>query len=151
PATLAALERAVAPDAVALAVITASAAPIGNRSASHRIDVVLPTLMFEDAEVLVRELLRPARLIPGVLIERLALRAGGNPGPLGALAGEIMRRGAVRRQVGSDEWYVAADELDTLLSAPSPGWFAVRALEALPPEVMVLVRTCAGLGPRFSA
>src|SRR5204862_225718 len=70
PATLRALERALAPDVVALAVITTSAAAIGDREAGHRIDVVLPTLMYEDAEVLLRELLRPARLIPGVLVER---------------------------------------------------------------------------------
>ena len=149
--TLRAIERVIARDDVALAMITASAQSIGDRAASHRIDVVLPTLTFEDAELLVRELLRPARLVPGVLVERLAIRAGGNPGVLVALAGEITRRGAVRRQVGSDEWYVAADELDTLLAAPSPAWFAVRALEDLPAELTALVRTCAGLGPRFLA
>jgi eukaryotic-like serine/threonine-protein kinase len=148
---LAALERVVARDAALLAVITASSAEIGAREASHRIDVVLPTLMYEDAERLVRELLRPARLIPAVLVERLAIRAGGNPGLLVALAGEITRRGAVRRQAGSDEWYVAADELDTLLAAPSPAWFALRALEDLPTALLGMVRTCAGLGPRFSA
>ena len=146
-----ALERVIARGAARLAVITASQAPIGERDASHRIDVVLPALGYDDAEVLVRELLRPARLIPSVLVERLAIRAGGNPGLLVALAGEITRRGAIRRQVGSDEWYVAADELDTLLAAPSPAWFAVRALEDLPGELMAVVRICAALGPRFSA
>ena len=144
------LERVVARDAVLLAVITTSTAEIGTREASHRVDVVLPTLTFDDAERLVRELLRPARLIPTVLVERLAIRAGGNPGLLVALAGEITRRGAVRRQASSDEWYVAADELDTLLAAPSPAWFAVRALEDLPVELLALVKTCSGLGPRFS-
>ena len=148
---LRALERVIARGAARLAVITASTAPIGEREASHRVDVVLPALGYDDAEVLVRELLRPARLIPGVLVERLAIRAGGNPGLLVALAGEITRRGAIRRQVGSDEWYVAADELDTLLAAPSPAWFAVRALEDLPGELVAAVRICAALGPRFSA
>jgi hypothetical protein len=150
-ATLHALERVVARDRVALAMVTASAAAIGDREAGHRIDVVLPPFAYEDAELLVRALLRPARLVPGALVERLAIRAGGNPGLLVALAGEITRRGAVRRQVGSDEWYVAADELDTLLAAPSPAWFAIRALEDLPAELAALVRTCAGLGPRFLA
>jgi eukaryotic-like serine/threonine-protein kinase len=148
---LAVLERVVARDAALLAVITTSATEIGARAASHRVDVVLPTLMYDDAERLIRELLRPARLVPAVLVERLAIRAGGNPGVLVALAGEITRRGAVRRQLGSDDWYVAADELDTLLAAPSPAWFAVRALEDLPVELLALVKTCAGLGPRFSA
>jgi hypothetical protein len=151
PGGLRAIERVIARGAARLAVITASPAAIGDRESSHRIDVVLPALSYDDAELLIRELLRPARLIPGVLVERLAIRAGGNPGLLVALAGEITRRGAIRRQVGSDDWYVAADELDTLLAAPSPAWFAVRALEDLPGEVMAVGRTCAALGPRFSA
>ncbi|HEX3758416.1 MAG TPA: hypothetical protein VHW23_06900, partial [Kofleriaceae bacterium] len=137
--------------AARLAVVTASPAPVGDRDARHRVDVALPPLAAEDAELLVRDLLRPARLVPAVLVERLVIRAGGNPGLVVALAGEITRRGAIRRQVGSDEWYVAADELDTLLAAPSPAWFAVRALEDLPGELQALARTCAALGPRFSA
>jgi hypothetical protein len=164
---LQAVERVIARDAARLALITASAAPLGVRDdepraghraghragqrAAHRIDVALPALGYADAELLVRELLRPARLIPAVLVERLAIRAGGNPGLLVALAGEMTRRGAIRRQVGGDDWYVAADELDTLLAAPSPAWFAMRALEDLPGELVSVVRTCAGLGPRFSA
>jgi tetratricopeptide (TPR) repeat protein len=149
--TVRAIERVIARDRVKLALLSASAEPIGDRDAGHRIDVVLPALGYDDADALVRELLRPARLIPNVLIERLAIRAAGNPGVLVALAGEITRRGAVRRHVGSDEWYVAADELDTLLAAPSPAWFAVRALEDLPAELAALVRVLAVLGPRFSA
>jgi tetratricopeptide (TPR) repeat protein len=148
---LRALERMVARGTAKLAVITTSAESIGDTEASQRVDVVLPALAYEDAELLVRELLRPARLVPGVLVERLAIRAGGNPGVLVALAGEIMRRGAVRRQTGGEDWYVAADELDTLLAAPSPAWFAARALEDLPGELQGLIRACAGLGPRFSA
>ncbi|HEX3478836.1 MAG TPA: protein kinase [Kofleriaceae bacterium] len=151
PAALRALDRTLAGGATRLAVITASAAPVGDRDAPHRVDVALRPLAAEDAELLVRELLRPARLVPAVLVERLVIRAGGNPGLLVALAGEITRRGAIRRQVGSDEWYVAADELDTLLAAPSPAWFAVRTLEDLPGELQAVVRTCAALGPRFSA
>jgi len=154
PVALRALDSALGSPlggATRLAVIAASPAPVGDRDARHRVDVALPPLAAEDAELLVRELLRPAQLIPAVLVERLVIRAGGNPGLLVALAGEITRRGAIRRQVGSDEWYVAADELDTLLAAPSPAWFAVRALEDLPGELQAVVRTCAVLGPRFSA
>jgi tetratricopeptide (TPR) repeat protein len=146
-----ALDRVLGRSRAKLALLTSSATLTGDLAASHRVGVSLPPLGFEDADLLLRELLRPARLIPGVLVERLAIRAGGNPGLLVALTGEITRRGAVRRHVGSDEWYVAADELDTLLAAPSQAWFAVRALEDLPPDLVSLVRMCAGLGPRFSA
>jgi eukaryotic-like serine/threonine-protein kinase len=148
--TVAAIERALARSAL-LAVITASATRLGDPDASHRIDVALPPLADSDAEIVVRELLRPARLIPSVLIERLAIHAGGNPGLLVALASEVTRRGAVRRHAGSEEWYVAADELDTLVAAPNPAWFAVRVLEDLPADQIALVRACAALGPRFSA
>jgi hypothetical protein len=57
----------------------------------------------------------------------------------------------VRRHAGSEEWYVAADELDTLLAPPSPAWLAVRALEDVPPEVAAVLRACSALGPRFCA
>jgi hypothetical protein len=118
--------------------------------APHRIAIALPPLSYPDASTLLRELLRPAHLIPDVLIERLAIRGTGNPALLVALALDIKRRGAVRRHAG-DDWYVAADELDTLLAPPGAEWLAMRALEDLPPELAPLVRMGAALGPRFSA
>ncbi|MBA3498839.1 MAG: protein kinase, partial [Deltaproteobacteria bacterium] len=119
--------------------------------AAHQIAIELPPLSYPDASSLLRELLRPAHLIPDVLIERLAIRGTGNPALLVALALDIKRRGAVRRHAGGDDWYVAADELDTLLVPPGAEWLAMRALEDLPPELAPLVRMCAALGPRFSA
>ena len=110
----------------------------------------LPPLDYPDADTLLRELLLPARLIPDVLVERLAIRAGGNPGLIVALAHDIVQRGGLRRHAGSDEWYVAADELDTLLAPPGPAWFAMRALEDLPVELAPVVRTVSALGPRFA-
>lgn len=117
--------------------------------AEDRIAIELPRLSHEDAGVLLREQLRPARLIPDVLVERLALRGAGNPRLLLALAHDMKRRGALRRHAGSDEWYVAVDELDTLLAPPSVGWLATRAMEDLPAEVVPILRMCAALGPRF--
>ena len=119
--------------------------------AADRISVELPSLTFADADALIRELLRPARLIPAALVERLVFRGMGNPGMLIGLALDIKRRGAVRRQLGAEEWYVAVDELDTLLAPPGPSWFANRLLEELPSELVPIVRLCAGLGPKFSA
>ncbi|MEJ7602758.1 MAG: protein kinase [Kofleriaceae bacterium] len=114
-----------------------------------RIAIELPALAFAGADRLLRDLLRPAHLLPNVLIERLAIRAGGNPGLLVGLAYEIKKRGGIRRHAGSNDWYVAADELDTLLSAPGPTWFAARALDELPAGVAVLVRAASALGPKF--
>jgi predicted ATPase len=100
---------------------------------------------------MLRDLLEPARLIPDVLLQRLAIRAGGNPGLLVALARDIKHRGGIRRQEGSDDWYVAADEIDTLLAAPSAAWLAARGLEGLAIELAPIVRMAAGLGPKFNA
>src|SRR5262249_20923358 len=79
-----------------------------------------------------------------------AVRGTGVPGLLLALAQDIRSRGAVRRHHGGD-WYVAADELDTLLTAPSASWLADTAIDSLPIELAPILRMCAGLGPRVSA
>ena len=115
-----------------------------------RIVVDLPALSYADADVLLRSMLQPARLLPDALVERLAIRGTGNPGLLIGMARDIKRRGAVRRVLGGD-WYVAVDELDTLLVPPGPSWFASRLLEDLPVELAPIVRIGSGLGPRFTA
>ena len=115
-----------------------------------RLAIQLQPLDSSSAESLLRVLLRPARLIPDVLIDRLVIRASGNPRLLLALVEDLIRRGGIRRDPGSDEWYVAIDEIDTLLAAPSDAWFATRALEMLPSELARVVQACCVLGPRFS-
>ncbi|MBL0215502.1 MAG: protein kinase [Myxococcales bacterium] len=117
--------------------------------AQGRISVELPPLSYADADALLREMLRPARLIPDALVERLVIRGTGNPRLLIGLARDIKSRGAIRRQLGGSDWYVAVDELDTLLAPPGPSWFASRLLEDLPLELSPIVRLCAGLGPKF--
>lgn len=118
---------------------------------TKRLAIELLPLPFPEADRLLRELLVPARLIPDVLLQRLAIRAGGNPGLLVALARDIKQRGGIRRQEGSDDWYVAADEIDTLLAAPSAEWLASRGLERLPAGLAPVVRPCSALGPTFTA
>ena len=118
---------------------------------TKRLAIELPRLSFSDAEQLLRELLQPARLLPDVLLQRLAVRAGGNPGLLVALARDIKHRGGIRRHEGTDDWYVAADEIDTLLAAPSAAWLAARGLEGLAVELAPMVRMAAALGPQFNA
>ena len=140
-------------DGLPLARVLTSRRPLFEVTAnvvSDRVAIELPRLASEDASVLLRDQLRPARLIPDVLIERLALRGIGNPRLLLALARDMKARGAIRRDPGSDEWYVAADELDTLLAAPGPSWVALRALDDIPAAVAAVMRACCALGPRFS-
>lgn len=148
-----AVRRLVLDCPVPLVRITASLEPAFEVMdfAADRISVELPSLPLGDADALIRELLRPARLIPAALVERLVVRGMGNPGMLISLAHDIKQRGAVRRQLGAEEWYVAVDELDTLLVPPGPSWFANRLLEDLPGDLAPIVRMCAGLGPRFLA
>jgi tRNA A-37 threonylcarbamoyl transferase component Bud32 len=131
--------------------IVASPAPIFEVIDGHadRISIELPPLSYLDADKLLREMLRPAQLLPDILVERLAIRGTGNPGLLVALGRDIKRRGAVRRHAGGDDWYVAADELDTLLAPPSPSWFASRALEEVPLEHATVFRMSSALGVRF--
>ena len=110
----------------------------------------LPTLDLASSDRLLRELLKPALLLPDALVERLAIRGTGVPGTLVALAFDIKRRGSVRRHPGSDEWYVAANELDTLLESPGANWCALRALDNLTNELVPVIRAAAMLGPRFA-
>lgn len=116
-----------------------------------RLAIELPTLPLADAQALVRQLLRPARLVPEVLIDRLVVRGLGNPGLLEALARDLKRRGGLRRHAANNQWYVAADHHDTLLAPPGADWLALRAYEDLPPEMASVVATGAILGPYFSA
>jgi predicted Ser/Thr protein kinase len=129
--------------------VVASRVPLFEAVAgeARRIAIHLQPLAFTDADRLLRDLLEPARLIPDVLVQRLAIRAAGNPGLLVALARDIQHRGGIRREEGSDDWYVAADEIDTLLASPSAAWLAARALDALAPELAPIVATASALGP----
>ncbi|MBK9033205.1 MAG: protein kinase [Myxococcales bacterium] len=111
----------------------------------------LPPLPRELAHRLVRRLLLPAVRVPAPLIERLAARAHGNPGALVAIARELHHGGLVRPHPDSDEWYVAADEIDLVALEPDQAWRAARALATLPAGLAELYCLAALLGPRFDA
>ena len=108
----------------------------------------LPALSAEAAHRLLGKLLQPALRVPTPLLERLAARAQGNPGALVAIADELHQRGLIRRHPDSDDWYVAADEIDFLHLEPNATWRAARALAALPPGLAELYRLLAMLGPQ---
>ena len=111
----------------------------------------LPALPVELAHRLLRRLLLPAVRVPAPLIERLAARAQGNPGALVAIARELHHGGLVRQHPDSDEWYVAADEIDLVALEPDAAWRAARALATLPAGLADLYCVAALLGPRFDA
>jgi hypothetical protein len=111
--------------------------------------IELGPLTNDNAAMLLREVLQPAELLPLVLVERLTIRGIGNPRLLLALARELRRRGAIRRTPAGLDWYVADDELDTLLEPPDPEWLAARILEHVSTELEPILRMCAGLGPSF--
>ena len=140
-------------DDLAVSRVIASREPLFEVVAgtTKRLAIELPAIDYPEAERLLRHLLQPARLIPEVLLQRLALRGAGNPGLLVALARDITSRGGIRRHAGSEDWYVAADEIDTLPGTPSAAWFAARVLDTLPVELVPVLRMAAALGPRFNA
>jgi tRNA A-37 threonylcarbamoyl transferase component Bud32 len=113
--------------------------------------IELAPLGHADSATLLRDAVQPAHLLPVALVERLILRGTGTPRLLLALARELVRRGAIRRSSVSGDWYVADDELDTLLEPPGPPWLAARLLEGLAGELEPIVRMCAGLGAQFAA
>ncbi len=132
--------------------IVTSPSPLFEPSdAGDRALFELAPLSDDVATALVRALLQPARLIPAVLVERIVGRAAGVPGVLVAIARGIVERGGLRRNAGGDDWYVAADELDTLLSARGDAPMAAHALGNVAPEVVRIAEAAAALGPRFVA
>ena len=120
----------------------------GSRAAAHTL-VRLPPLDDDDAERLLRHLIAPVTRIPIALVERLVERGGGNPAVLVGIVRELKRAGLIRRHPDSDEWYVAADELEQIPMHPGARWLTAQRLGALPPGVRPLVETCAVIGPRF--
>src|SRR6185436_13436658 len=75
--------------------------------------------------------------------------ADGIPGALVAIATEIRRRGLIQRHPASDEWYVAADQIDFVELEPGVRWRAARELASLPAGMAELVELVSCLGPRF--
>ncbi len=152
-ATLDALEIASGRAGARLAVMVAATdallagRPTWGARAAHHVQFRLPRLPAPEAERLVRHLIQPVRRIPHVLVERLIEQTGGNPGLLVGLLAELKRQGVIRRHPGSDDWYVAADELALAPSQAGPRWLAAQRLAALPPGLRGLVEACAIAGP----
>lgn len=128
--------------------LTAGRPRWGERAAAHTM-FALPPLGADEAIALLRALLAPATHVPHALLERLAERGAGNPGVLVGIVAELRRQGIVRRHPDSDEWYVAADQLDLVPLRGSARWIYAQRLIALPPDIRALLERCAVVGPRF--
>ena len=152
--TLDALATATGWTAARLAVVVTATEALATARPSWGDDhlrYALRPLDDDAAHRLVRRLLLPAVRVPTPLVARLAARARGNPGALVAIARELHGAGVVRRHPDSDEWYLAAEEVDAIVLEPDVAWRAARALAALPAGLAALYRTVALLGPRFDA
>ena len=120
----------------------------GDRAHRHRRLAIEP-LEERAAMALAARLLEPAEYPPAATLRHLARWSGGNPAVLAALVATLKREGIVRqRSTGS--WYVATAELEQLPASAAEQWMAIRALEALPPELAACARVCSVLGDDFS-
>jgi tetratricopeptide (TPR) repeat protein len=99
-----------------------------------------------DAVELARRLLAPVSDPPRMILERLAQAAARNPGQLEMLVRSLKREGIVRRIPGSELWFVAGDELESVPQAAAVQWFADRELARLPAGVRAFAQLCAVLG-----
>src|SRR5262249_45115080 len=95
---------------------------------------------------LCRLLLRPAREVPQMAIDRLVERSHGNPLLLTELVRGLHREQVVRTQTLGAKQYVATDQIDRLPQVSLLDWLAERELAALPAEVLAYARLAAVLG-----
>jgi eukaryotic-like serine/threonine-protein kinase len=98
------------------------------------------------AASLCRRLLLPVENVPDSALRRLVERAQAIPLVLVELVRGLKREGLVRRHPGSDEWYLATDEIDHVPDLPLIEWFALREIDALTPTLQAHARLFALLG-----
>ncbi len=118
-----------------------------GHSSEHRLDPL--------DEIAARELLlfalRPVEYLPAALAAQLLELAGGVPLFLIEIARALRASGAIRRQPGTDAWFVSAPELAQRSTLPIGERLAARIVEALPPELRRIAELAAVLGPRLRA
>ncbi|WP_428267525.1 AAA family ATPase [Haliangium sp.] len=120
----------------------------GRRAGGHH-RLALGPLGEADAEALARAVLHPVEHVPARVLGWMRERTQGVPLYLVELGRELRRRGAIRRRVGGDGWYLAAGELPGLSELPTARWLAERELATLTPALIAHAQLCALLGSEF--
>jgi len=100
---------------------------------------------------LAHELLRPVEFVPDPVIARLLEMTQGNPLYMVELVQALRASGAIRRHRGSEEWYVAADEIPHAAPGAPAAALAGHAIAALPAHLAALAELCAVVGDDLDA
>ena len=154
---LAAIEQALFDDGVPLWVLVGareqfaeqrSAFGAGAKTVSrHR----LAPLGDEDARRLLVDLLRPVEFVPTRVLDLLVRQAAGVPLCLVELVHGLRSVGAIRRQRGTEGWYVAGDELLAVSATPLAQRLVKRMTAGLEQVLIDLLSLCAVFGDEASA
>jgi len=99
---------------------------------------------------MLRELLLPVEFVPETLLARLESIAQGVPLSLVQLAQALRAAGAIRRQPGSEAWYLAGEELLDPSATPLHEQLSQRIMRSLPVPLHSLARLCAVIGYEMS-
>ncbi|HLU65763.1 MAG TPA: protein kinase, partial [Kofleriaceae bacterium] len=117
-----------------------------GRAAQHAIGPLPPGAMSQ----LAVELLRPVEFVPEPVIGRLLEMTQGVPLFMVELVQALRAAGAIRRHRGTEEWYVAADEIPHVTAGAPAAALADHAVASLPAHLVSLAGLCAVLGEEIS-
>ena len=96
------------------------------------------------------ELLRPVEFVPEPVVARLLEMTQGVPLYMVELVQALRAAGAIRRHRGTEEWYVAADEIPHVAPGAPAAALAGHAIAALPAHLASLAELCAVVGDEIS-
>jgi tetratricopeptide (TPR) repeat protein len=158
PATLDALEVATLAEArvplwvcvVTRPALTDLRPTWGDRAGRYAVHALGP-LGADAMRALLLELFAPVEFLPKPVLERLEEMAQGVPLYLVEIVHALRASGAIRRQPGSQGWYVASDELLRVSATPVSERLAERSLARLPASLLPLLSLCAVVGDEVSA
>ena len=123
--------------------------PLWGERAAHARQHTIGPLAPRAMRQLAHELLRPVEFVPDPVVDRLLEMTQGVPLYMVELIQALAARGAIRRHRGTQEWYVAADEIPKGAGATGAN-LAGQALTALPSHLVSLAGLCAVIADDIS-
>lgn len=124
--------------------------PLWGERAGHAHSVTLGALADQPMRQLATRLLEPVEFVPEAVLSRLVEQAGGVPLYMVELVSALRAAGAIRRHRGTEEWYVAADEIAKVTAGGPTQALAAQSLAKLPEHLVGLAELCAVLGDDIS-